>query len=473
MRLPDLALLTCLASGASAFKTPPKRSQSSALELLSPTNATQLKAVFFSGDPWLVQCASKTDLAAAAADAGLGAHDVVELALPALGRVPTRVGLLDCAIKLPSGKSTLDRFKLDTAVTPTLLFVANGHTPVQVVPSMLAKHGASSTLFPNPRQQASALVALVKARATPRAYAFTKTEQLHAHCLKRRRCVLWLTAGEPSGEAARTLQRLLGEYRALAFGTINTARYDFSLAKHLPAPPTKRSPQVLLLRSTAVDGEPKKMTLGAKAHRGEATLAELRPVLTALTGDSLELTPLKKAPAMRWRKQGGGGSGKSGGSGSGSGGGGSGSRRERRGGAASGSAKQAAAGRRTGGEARSRQKKGAGGGGGGGGAAAAGGGVDEVERRRRMAAEEEEYMRSMFSADDDDGHAYDEGEAEETLDFDDDGDETGDDEGGENAKHEEEEAGEEATAEAEEEREEEREEGGEEDADEYDGKEEL
>ena len=53
------------------------------VELLSVTNATQLKAVFFSGEPWLVQCGSKADLAAAAADggAGLGVHEVLEVAL--------------------------------------------------------------------------------------------------------------------------------------------------------------------------------------------------------------------------------------------------------------------------------------------------------------------------------------------------------------------------------------------------------
>ena len=40
------------------------------------------------------------------------------------------------------------------------------------------------------------MVAFVKARATPKAYAFTKSEHLQSHCLKRKHCVLWLTAGE-------------------------------------------------------------------------------------------------------------------------------------------------------------------------------------------------------------------------------------------------------------------------------------
>ena len=100
-----------------------------AVELLSPANATQLKAVFFSGEPWLVQCGTKADLAAAAATANsggsLGAHEVLELALQ-LSSCRREVGLLDCAKKLPSGKSTLDRFKLDTQVDPLLVLAANG-----------------------------------------------------------------------------------------------------------------------------------------------------------------------------------------------------------------------------------------------------------------------------------------------------------------------------------------------------------
>ena len=72
-----------------AVKKPP------AVELLSISNATQLKTVFFSGDPWLVQCGAAADLAAAASDPKLAVHEVVELALPKLGASVARVGLLD------------------------------------------------------------------------------------------------------------------------------------------------------------------------------------------------------------------------------------------------------------------------------------------------------------------------------------------------------------------------------------------
>ncbi|KOO24553.1 nima-like pk serine threonine-protein kinase nek1 [Chrysochromulina tobinii] len=392
-----------------AFKAPDKKAapeqKANGMQVLSPTNATQLKAVFFSGDPWLIQCGSKADLAAAAAgDVGLGAHDVLEIAMPALAKLPAELGLLDCEKKLPSGKSTLDRFKLDGGVSPMLIFAANGLAPVQIVPSMLAKYGGSSNLFPTPRQQAAALVALVKSRATPQAFTFTKSEQMHAHCLKCKHCVLWLTEGEPQGEAARTLGTLLREYRTVAFGTVNTARYQFSLAKALPAPPTKRTPQVLAVRSTAAEGDAKKVTLAAKAYRGEPTLEGLRGFVSGLTDESLELTPLTKPPALAWRKQAKeaakdgkeeGGSRKGGKSGTGAG---------------SGAERKMSYEERKAAEAAARKAKAA--------AAKGGGPVDEVERRRRMALEEEELLRSMFDSEEAAGEEEAD-EAEETVNFDD------------------------------------------------------
>jgi hypothetical protein len=274
------------------------------MQVLSPTNTTQFKAVFYSGDPWLIQCGSKADLAAAAAgDVGLGAHNVLEIAMLALAKLPVSLGLLDCEKKLPSGKSTLDRFKLDGGVSPMFIFAANGLDPVQIVPWMLAKYGGSRNLLPTPRQQAAALVDLVKSRATPQAFTLTESDDMHAHCLKRKHCVLWLTEGEPQGEAARTLGTLLREYRTVAFGTVNTARYQFSLAKALSAPPTKWTPQVLAVRSTAAEGDAKKVTLAAKAYRGEPTLEGLRGFVSGLADESLELTPLTKPPALAWRKQ--------------------------------------------------------------------------------------------------------------------------------------------------------------------------
>ena len=451
-----------------------------AVELLSPANATQLKAVFFSGEPWLVQCGTKADLAAAAATANsggsLGAHEVLELALPKLSSVAgVRVGLLDCAKKLPSGKSTLDRFKLDAQVDPLLVLAANGEPPVQLMPSMLHKHGGlGSALFPSSRQQALGLVGFAKARAEKRAMALTKSEQLHARCLRRKYCVLVLFPREPSGEGARVLSGLMMDHRQVAFATLNAGRYELSLARHLPTPADPKQPQLIAFRSSEVaaaasaaedeadkgggkgggkggkgDGKrggrakrpaQKTLSIGAKAYRGGFSATEIGDFLGELTSDSLEMTNLKKPPSIRWKRQskgedvktsaGGGRGGRTGKSGGGSGSGEAAKRRQ---------AQQQERGRqarqtrqaRGGGAKRSvggAASKGGGGRGGGGGIS-----DEDVERenaqRRRMAEEEEEYLRSMFGDADEEG-GEEEGSEEEEVEeeaFDDDDDDDDDD----------------------------------------------
>ena len=368
---------------------------------LSAANATQLKSVFFSGDPWLVQCVSKEDLETFDIDPKLAADEIVEKALAALPK-EAQVGLLDCGKRLPSGKSTHDRFKLDTSLTPTLLFAANGKPPAQIKPNMLDKYGLASRLFPNARKQAAALAGLVRARSEPKALVFTKTEHLHSHCLKRKRCVLVVTPGELSAAAGRTLGGLLHEHRAVAFGTINTARYELNLAKALPAAEKskawpKGAPQLLAIQS-APTADKKKVALSAKAHRGDFTPSALKDFLDKFAGGKLELTPLKKAPALRWRKQG----------------------KEEKGKEEKGGAKRKPfAPPKAGGDKSGAARRGKASAGGGRAAEPGGAGADEQQRRMKMAEEEEEYLRSMFADDEGGGGGGD--DDDEVLDLDDEG----------------------------------------------------
>jgi hypothetical protein len=95
-----------------ALLLPAASAQQRQVELLRAADAAQLKEVFFSGEPWLVQCGTKAEISAAIVDDGFGAHAVVDKAASALPK-DVKVGLLDCHKQLPSGKTTLERFKLD------------------------------------------------------------------------------------------------------------------------------------------------------------------------------------------------------------------------------------------------------------------------------------------------------------------------------------------------------------------------
>lgn len=440
-----------------AFKAPNnEKPTGKGVQLIDTKNASALKDVFFYGYPWLVQCGSATDIAAAASDTSLALHEVVEAAVPKLG-TNARVGILDCSQKLPnSGKTTFERFRLDIKVVPTLVFAANGLPPFQLLPETLGKHGGlSNELFPSTRRYAHALAAMVKASSEKKALALTKSDHMHKHCLKRKHCAVVVLPHDiaSSGDTARTLQKVMNEFRTVSFVTINAARYDFSLSKFLPKPENPKQPQLVAFKSATVDAPaerqgkeekgkkksapPKKaLSVGAKAHRGDFTAAELKPFLASLVADSLEMTPLKKAPTIKWRKQdkGGGGSGKGSAASSKqqqqqqreSRRNGGGSKSDRGSSAAGGGSRRSG-----GGAAAARDSKGSAKGGGAGKHPAGDGGPsDEVRRRQQMAEEEEEYLRSMFGDGDDDGAGADDAneqdedgaDVDEALDFDDDED---------------------------------------------------
>ena len=181
---------------ALALLLPAASAQQRQVELLRAADAAQLKAVFFSGEPWLVQCGTKAEISAAIVDDGFGAHAVVEKAASALPK-DVKVGLLDCHKQLPSGKTTIERFKLDGSISPLLVLAANGKT-VQITPAALTKHGLATSLFPGPRAQAVALASYVKAKSEPKVYKATTSQQLSTLCLKRKHCVLVLLDKELS-----------------------------------------------------------------------------------------------------------------------------------------------------------------------------------------------------------------------------------------------------------------------------------
>ena len=403
-------------------------SEQQSVELLSATDPAQLKEVFFSGNPWLVQCGTKADISAAIVDGGFGAHAVVEKAVPQLPK-DVKVGLLDCYRKLPSGKTTIDRFKLDNSVSPLLVLAANGKTQ-QITGSMLNKHGLAQLLFPTTRQQAGALASFVKHKSDPKAYSATSSEHIQSLCLKRKHCAIVLMDKEPRGETARALHAMLYEFRAVSFVTINTARYEFSLAKHLPTP-EKGAPQMVAMRSQpSADGDKRKVSIGAKAHRGAFTASALREFLSSLVAEELQMTPLKKIPTMRWRKQDKGDKGSSGGGSGGSGGGSGGSskgtkqqQQARREAPRMGGGRQAPKGAKYG---NSKAAK-------GGKAPPTAEQLAEQRerenaRREQMMAEEDEALRSMFADADEDDEDDDE-EAGGAAGGDSDGDDSSDDDG--------------------------------------------
>ena len=88
---------------------------------LSPNDTAALKQVFFTGEPWLVECTK-----------GRSASPMVYGAESSLRGV--QMGTLDCGAMLPSGKTTYERFKLTAPnYGPVILAAANTERP-QIAP---------------------------------------------------------------------------------------------------------------------------------------------------------------------------------------------------------------------------------------------------------------------------------------------------------------------------------------------------
>jgi len=161
------------------------------LTYIDASNEAQLRSVFFSGEVWAVACADKAG----------GPPDSWESVAARLKESTDtlKFGVLDCTAKLPSGRTILQRWKLNGRDVPTI-FVANG---VQV--SQVSASAARSSEYD--------LVREIRLAAIRRPVTLVSTLSFQEKCLAKPRCLLVLQGGvelEPS--FAKTLDALMGVY---------------------------------------------------------------------------------------------------------------------------------------------------------------------------------------------------------------------------------------------------------------------
>lgn len=129
---------------------------------IKPSDSAQLKKVFYTGEPWLIECTSSSS-----------ASPMVYGAESALKGV--QIGTLDCGAMLPSGKTTFERFKLkEPNYGPVLLAAANGERP-QIAPRNVLTD--------------TALVSWVKTATKAKMFAPTNGAQFESQCLRKPWCV--------------------------------------------------------------------------------------------------------------------------------------------------------------------------------------------------------------------------------------------------------------------------------------------
>lgn len=194
---------------------------------LSVDDTAALKGVFLSGQPWLVECTTGSP-----SDAMYKAESKL--------KAPLLPGLLDCDRKLPSGKTTVERFGLKAPHQgPFILAIANLEKPV-VAPR-------------NVVEDADALAKWATMVTKPRVLAMSSSAQLEKSCLKKRWCVLVLAAGSRLSDIERkALSTISSSERGVRFVTVDHAKQ--SLLLDLPgglATPSAQQSTVLLLKQLA------------------------------------------------------------------------------------------------------------------------------------------------------------------------------------------------------------------------------
>jgi hypothetical protein len=198
----------------------------SSAPVLNASDADTLKTVFFSGDPWLVECTS-----AKRPSPAVFAVEKLMAAQPMASEV--KLGLLDCGATLPSGKSTLERFKLSAPSDgPLVLLFANQEARPAMATGAITASGAS-------------MLRWARETSKPKVNKPTSSDSLDKLCLKKKWCVLVFTAvSNPSDSERASLSKLAKGLRDVRFVTVDSAKYTMKLELPDPtAPPHAQSPQ--------------------------------------------------------------------------------------------------------------------------------------------------------------------------------------------------------------------------------------
>ena len=175
----------------------------------SISSPEDLKTAFFSGDPALILCGDSTG---ATDPSTQGVNGEFLGAAERLRRRDVESIVIDCSAKLPSGKTTYERLKLNASAVPVAFHVQGGDKPFQLNPKLLSKDKSKKKKTKKRKEKkkkkdedesASAaqdedvglkLASTVLGRVRKR-FGLTKVKSskvLLDACVKRRSCVLFV-----------------------------------------------------------------------------------------------------------------------------------------------------------------------------------------------------------------------------------------------------------------------------------------
>lgn len=272
----------------------------SQLEVISASNTTQLRDIFFSGKPWVVLCESP-ETTQAVMESRLS--DAIEFVRRSGEEKIISAGVVDCKQPLPSKnvyvtnagkkitKNIIQKYRLDDLVYPLAMTVANGGFPQQI----------EAKTFKTSLRLASHVAQKVKLSVTALTGSSGNSDKLKTSCLNRISCALVLSNATLTKSQKRQLNTLKNEFRATTFVYVNASSHVLSLESKLPAlkdstsasqprlvyfsrPPANRT------AAAAKQGKGAKVNkVKAKAYKGLFEVDGIRDFLTTVKDDKLKL----------------------------------------------------------------------------------------------------------------------------------------------------------------------------------------
>lgn len=284
-----------------------------------------LRQIFFSGEPWLVQCigpGNPLDSTFAAAAPHLAAnkepYSVVKTAT------------LSCGDKLPSGMTVYQRFKLNENTKPLVALFANGEKPQVVSKDALemaatlvkrvseasklriadvstpgsfgrVRRPPSLTHSSPTRCPAAALAPGRSAHPSAAACACAPSSVLQA-CLSKlnKVCVMLFPYTGLSAEQTATLRAVAAKFRTVRFAIINTDNVEISIERGLPAREDAESESYLRVAASRVFPDSSAQAL---AYRGAFEEGALGAWLAEIASGETELNMLSKKPSASRRRR--------------------------------------------------------------------------------------------------------------------------------------------------------------------------
>ena len=174
------------------------------VEALDITDTARLKHVFFSGEPWLLQCYSGLPYAGQHLPAPFRLNPTFVESVKSMSSL-VKGGTLDCEAKLPNNpnKTLVSKFGLVRRTQPLLLYAGGGDRPKQVPAA------SASSVY--------GVTAWVKPKAEPKVRVARSQKAVLAYCAGRRACLLTKLPAD-----SVVLEQLARKYRTVEVVTIGT-----------------------------------------------------------------------------------------------------------------------------------------------------------------------------------------------------------------------------------------------------------